>query len=353
MWKSIPKGDLYMTDISVIVPVYNVEKLLPRCIDSILAQTKTNIEIILVDDGAADGSGKICDDYAAREKRIRVIHKENGGLTSAWKAGAEAAEGAYLGFVDSDDWIDADMYERMWESAVKYHSDVVVCGLVFDYENPELEKRKEISSFEKEYYGRQELEALYPTLINDGRFFGRMLQPARVTKLYRRELVEKNMPLCKDEVSVGEDMQLTLPALLDAKSLSVVKDFYPYHYWFNRNSMTGKHDPKYLDKIKVMEKRLKEISAEKGVYDFAPQITGDFLGLAVIGMKNSVIRGTGGRKEAMESIRNYCNDEAVREALFAHQMDKLPITIKVFLALMKRRAYGLCYAIIKLFFKTG
>ena len=193
-----------MVDISVIVPVYNVEDLLPRCIESIMAQTKKNIEIILVNDGATDGSGAVCDEYAKKDERIRVIHKPNGGLTSAWKAGAEVAKGAYLGFVDSDDWVDEDMYERMWESAVKYDSDVVVCGLVFDYEDTYIARRVEISNFEKEYYNRGELENLYPTLINDGRFFGRSLQPARVTKLYRRELVENNMLLCKEEVTVGK-----------------------------------------------------------------------------------------------------------------------------------------------------
>lgn len=341
-----------MVDISVIVPVYNVEKLLPRCVDSILAQTKENMEIILVNDGATDGSGALCDAYAKKNERIRVIHKPNGGLTSAWKAGVKEAKGAYLGFVDSDDWIDADMYERMWESALKYDSDVVVCGLVFDYEDPSLEKRQEISGFQKEYYDRKELETLYPTLINDGRFFGRMLQPARVTKLYRRELVEKNMKLCHESVSVGEDMQLTLPALLDAKSISVVKDFYPYHYWFNQNSMTGKFDPNYLDKIKVMEKRLKEISDSKSVFDFKPQITNDFLGLAVIGLKNSVVRNTEGKKIALEIIRKYCKDEKVREALKNHTMDKLPISIRMFLLLMKRNAYSVCYMICKLFFKS-
>ena len=164
-----------MVDISVIVPVYNVEELLPRCVESIMAQTKENIEIILVDDGATDGSGAVCDDYAQKDERIRVIHKPNGGLTSAWKAGAQAAKGAYLGFIDSDDWIDEDMYERMWESAVKYDSDMVVCGLVFDYEDQSIEKRQEISDFQKEFYDRTELEALFPTLINDGRFFGRMV----------------------------------------------------------------------------------------------------------------------------------------------------------------------------------
>lgn len=341
-----------MVDISVIVPVYNVEKLLPRCVESILAQTKENMEIILVNDGATDKSGEVCDAYAEKDARIQVIHKPNGGLTSAWKAGAEVAKGTYLGFVDSDDWIDADMYERMWESAVKYDSDVVVCGLVFDYEDLSIEKRQEISDFQKEYYNRKELEALYPTLINDGRFFGRMLQPARVTKLYRRELVEKNMTLCHESVSVGEDMQLTLPALLDAKSMSVVKEFYPYHYWFNQNSMTGKFDPNYLDKIKVMEKRLKEISDFKDVFDFKPQITNDFLGLAVIGLKNGVIRNEEGVKSALNIIKKYCNDEVVIFALKTHSMDKLPITIKAFLTLMRAKQYWICYLICKLFFKN-
>ena len=339
-----------MVDISVIVPVYNVEDLLPRCIDSILNQTKKNIEIILVNDGATDRSGAVCDEYAKKDERIRVVHKPNGGLTSAWKAGAKVASGAYLGFVDSDDWIDEDMYERMWDSAVKHDSDVVVCGLVFDYEDSSLEKRQEISDFEKEYYDRGELEALFPTLINDGRFFGRMLQPARVTKLYRRELVEKNIPLCREEVTVGEDMQLTLPALMDAKNMSVVKEFYPYHYWFNQKSMTGKYDPKYLDKIKVMADRMKEISAEKNVFDFAPQITNDFLGLAVIGLKNGVIRNTEGKKSALAIIKRYCEDEMVREALKTHTMDKLPITIKVFLMLMRAKQDQICYWICRLFF---
>ena len=351
MWRNTPRGK-NMVDISVIVPVYNVEDLLPRCIESIMAQTKKSLEIILVDDGALDGSGAICDKYAKKDERIRVIHKPNGGLTSAWKAGAEIAKGRYLGFVDSDDWIDEDMYKRMWESACEYNSDMVVCGLVFDYEDTSIPKRNEISNFDKEYYSRKDLEELFPKLINDGRFFGRMLQPARVTKLYRRELVERNMVLCKEEVTVGEDMQLTLPVILEAKSLSVVKDFYPYHYWFNQKSMTGKFDPNYLEKIKIMDKRMKEISAEKDIFDFEPQFTNDFLGLAVIGLKNGVIRNTEGKESALAIIKKYCEDEMVVEALATHTMDKLPITIKVFLMLMKMKQYQICYWICKLFFKN-
>lgn len=98
--------------ITVIVPVYNVEKYLDRCMESILAQTYTKLEIILVDDGAADSSGAICDSYAQKDERVQVIHKENGGLSSARNAALDIAQGEYIGFVDSDDYISVDMFEN-------------------------------------------------------------------------------------------------------------------------------------------------------------------------------------------------------------------------------------------------
>ena len=99
--------------ISIIVPVYNVEEFLPKCIDSILAQTYENLEIILVEDGTKDNSGQICDAYAEKDSRIKVIHKENGGLSSARNAGMDVARGEYFGFVDSDDWIEPETYESL------------------------------------------------------------------------------------------------------------------------------------------------------------------------------------------------------------------------------------------------
>jgi len=113
--------------ISVIVPVYNVEEYLPRCVDSIMAQTYRNLEIILVDDGTKDNSDQICDAYAARDSRIKVIHKKNGGLSSARNAGMDIAKGEYFGFVDSDDWIEPETYETMLKLALKYDAKMV-CG---------------------------------------------------------------------------------------------------------------------------------------------------------------------------------------------------------------------------------
>ena len=101
--------------ISVIVPIYKVEQVLKRCVDSILSQTYENLEIILVDDGSPDQCPAICDAYARQDARIKVVHKKNGGLTSAWKEGVRHAEGEWLGFVDSDDWIEPDIYERLYE----------------------------------------------------------------------------------------------------------------------------------------------------------------------------------------------------------------------------------------------
>ncbi len=117
--------------ISVIVPVYNVAEFLPKCVDSILAQTYDNLEIILVEDGTKDSSGIICDQYAGKDSRIRVIHKENGGLSSARNAGMEIARGEYFGFVDSDDWIEPETYECLMALVQKYDADLV-CGGRYD-----------------------------------------------------------------------------------------------------------------------------------------------------------------------------------------------------------------------------
>lgn len=114
--------------ISVIVPVYKVEKYLSRCIDSIIAQTYNNLEIILIDDGSPDRSGRICDDYARKDHRIRVFHKPNGGVSSARNLGLKEAKGEYIGFVDSDDYIAPQMYEVLFNNLVNNNADLSVCG---------------------------------------------------------------------------------------------------------------------------------------------------------------------------------------------------------------------------------
>ena len=116
--------------ISVIVPVYKVEPYLRKCVDSILAQTYTNLEVILVDDGSPDSCGAICDEYAAKDNRVRVIHKHNGGLSDARNAGLNIATGDWLSFIDSDDWIEASMYETLLHNATKNNAEISIGGVV-------------------------------------------------------------------------------------------------------------------------------------------------------------------------------------------------------------------------------
>ena len=341
-------------EITVVVPVYNVKSYVNRCVDSLLAQTVEGLEIILVDDGSTDGSGEICDQYERQNDCIRVLHKENGGLTSAWKAGVELANGPYVGFVDSDDWVDPDMYARMLALASKEKADLVVCGLVFDFEDPQIPKREEISNFKKEVYDRKAVEELFPILINDGYFFGRTLQSARVTKLFRTELIRKNMKYCDERVSLGEDMQITFPVLLDTEKMCVIPDYYPYHYWINAKSITGKYDSAYMDKVRLLASRLNAISREKGVYDFAPQIRNDFLSMAVLAVKNEIYRNyKAGRKNVTANVAAICEDASVQEALEHHTMDKLSVSIRLYLWLMKKRHYNLCYWLVLVFFKVN
>lgn len=342
-----------MPKVSIVIPVYNMEKYLPRCMDSIFAQTLMDWEVLLVDDGGSDASVSMCDAYAKKDDRVKVLHKENGGLTSAWKAGSRLAQGDYIGYVDSDDYIEPKMYERLYEEAVKENADIACCGLKHVYEDGEHEEWNEQMEFERTVFTPGELvEELFPVLINDGRFFGRHLQPNRVTKLVKRELVQKNLSLCNDKVSIGEDYQFSLCMFLDAKKVVVVKDFFPYIYYMNHSSMTMKYDEDYMDKIQIMSENLARISEEKGIYDLKPQIQNDFLCLTVLHIKGGIYKKRNAPyKEHRKDMERVRNREDVKRALYGHTMDKLTLAEKLFLFFLRHRMYFCIYVAVKLYFK--
>lgn len=342
-----------MPKVSIVIPVYNMEKYLARCMDSVLAQTLEDIEVILVDDGGNDASVDMCDAYEKEDKRVRVLHKPNGGLTSAWKAGSLMATGEYIGYVDSDDYIRKDMYERLYYEAIKEEADIACCGLLHVYEQGDKEDWTEQMEFKQQVFTPLELkEEVFPVLINDGSFFGRHLQPNRVTKLVKRELVHKNLSLCDDKVSIGEDYQFSLCMFLDAKKVVIVKDFFPYIYYMNNASMTMKYDENYMDKIRIMRENLSRISDAKGVYDLKPQIWNDFLCLTVLNLKGSIYK----RKELSyknhkAEMKRICTKEDVIEAMKCHTMSKLGIAEKLFLFFMKHHMYFCLYAAVRVYFR--
>lgn len=168
-----------MKKVSVIVPVYNVEKYLRKCVESIKNQTYQNLEIILVDDGSTDCSGKICDDLSQTDDRIVVIHKENGGLSDARNVGMDASSGDYIGFVDSDDYIDKDFYEILVANLEKCNADVSCCR----YSNVWEDGTKEAIGNDGETHIYEGSEALKEYI------YGKTMDPFSVNKLYRAELL--------------------------------------------------------------------------------------------------------------------------------------------------------------------
>ena len=173
--------------ISVIVPVYGVEKMLARCVESILAQTYENIELVLVDDGSPDQCPAICDQYAEKYKNIVVIHKKNGGLTSAWKAGVTAATGDLLGFVDSDDYIDPTMFEDMLMMALKEDSDICICDFKIYYEKEkktvESNDQKIWKKFIKTVVDKQNISTVKSQMLS--------LSPVPWRKIYKKVFLIK------------------------------------------------------------------------------------------------------------------------------------------------------------------
>ncbi len=216
-----------MSEISVIVPIYNVKSFLPQCIESILCQTYKDLEIILVDDGSTDECYEICEEYRRRDSRIIVIHKENGGLVSARKAGFRAASGLYIAYVDGDDWIEPDMYECMYRKMKEEAVAVVTCG---HYEDIGRMQRKVFHGIEEGRYGQQGLQrVVYPRMIAGSGFFEWGMFPSLCDKIFRRECLERFLLAVDERIEMGEDAACVYPCLLHVESIYVMSDCL-YHY---------------------------------------------------------------------------------------------------------------------------
>lgn len=220
--------------ISLIVPVYNIKNYLGKCIISILAQTYREFELILVDDGSTDGSEELCDLYAQQDHRIVVLHKENGGLVSARKAGIAAARGEYIGFVDGDDWIEPRMYEHLLDTAMKEQADLVLGGSIEDAGGQDIYKTNRLNSG---IYERERLrEELYPNMLCAENFFCMGVQPYLWNKLMRRDLAYPNIMAVDERIRVGEDVAAVMPMLLQADKV-IITDYCDYHYCIRGTSM--------------------------------------------------------------------------------------------------------------------
>lgn len=224
-----------MATISVIVPVYNVEKYLSRCIDSILAQTFTDFELILVDDSSPDRCGEICDEYMKKDKRVRVIHKENGGVSSARNAGLDVCNGQYVTFVDSDDYIGPDWLNALYQEIIKRNADVVSADFTLVSDNGETLKA---FHYKKNNFCISNEKELIDFLLNA--ILGGQLGWAVWTRLFRAEIIQnQKIRFCETCENYAEDLFFTLEYMLYVKRVTTCESF-SYYYVKHSGSMMNK-----------------------------------------------------------------------------------------------------------------
>jgi glycosyltransferase involved in cell wall biosynthesis len=268
------------TLVSIIVPLYNSETFLDKCVQSIINQSYKNLEIILVDDGSPDASGEMCDRYAAVDSRIKVIHKSNGGLVNARKAGLNISTGDYVLYVDGDDWIETDLIENYLKAALKHNADIVVSSHM---EN--LEGRIEIlkNTIPPDFYDKDKLiSTVYPEMMYNGKFSQFGIFSYSWGKLYRRELLIKNQLKVSEEITIGEDALCSYPTLLDANTLVVLEQPY-YHYRQRADSLIKTMRTIEVSRVEKNYNHLKKVFQDKGVLDvMLPQLQFYILSLLTV-----------------------------------------------------------------------
>ena len=218
---------------SIVVPVYNVEKYLEDCINSILSQTYCDFELILVNDGSKDTSGQICKNYATNDKRIIYIEKKNGGLISARKAGIEVATGEYIVTVDSDDTVQEELLNKVQSIIRNFCAPDIIC---FNYYRMCDNKYFPQIIFDSNIlYSRKQIVALFPNLIKG--ISGRYFNPNLWSKVIKTSLLKNLYKTIDERIQLGEDACITIPAIYNSNSMYCCTDFL-YNYRYNPNSMT-------------------------------------------------------------------------------------------------------------------
>lgn len=230
-----------MPKFSVIVPIYKVEKYLNQCVESVLSQSYGDFELILVDDGSPDGCGAVCDAYAEKDARVKAVHKENGGLVSARKAGAEVAAGDYTVCLDGDDWLAERCLETYSEIIGNHEIDLIVSRFEYATEDGTVQEQKGDMPYRTGLYARADMEKeIFPKLMQNDR--AEYFAPSVVGKVYRTDLYKKSQLSVSDKIKIGEDGACTIPYIWNARSMFIT-DAISFYYRQTLSSMTREKKP--------------------------------------------------------------------------------------------------------------
>lgn len=304
--------------LSVIVSVYNTKKYLKDCIESILAQTYHNFELILVDDGSTDGSSEICDEYTQLFSNVTVIHKVNGGVVSARKAGVEKASGEYVSFVDSDDWIDDTMYEQMMEKILETNSDVVMCDIQFEDVAFEIQP----NYIKEGFLDKKALcEQVYPRMMFDYECCCPCVNPSMCNKIFRRSIIRDIIKNVSEAVTYGEDALCTFPAILKSENVYVMRKCF-YHYRRNGDSISNRYDESFFNRVVLLEEEFRNQFTEYG-FEGESQLHGYVARLSVEFIRSELLFHTDVTlKERIGIIKEYMKIESIQKG-FVYSTSKM------------------------------
>ncbi len=328
---------------SVVIPIYKVEDCLERCVDSVLGQSFEDFEVILVDDGSPDGCPALCDRYGERDSRVRVLHKENGGLVSARNAGIKAARGRYVCYVDGDDWVSDRLLETMYRALGEQgEPDMVVYRAVYQYDvgQEDIPCHVESGLYDKARLERE----IYPAMMYDAGlpFFTGKVFPAAWNKIYRRELLLEHY--CRDErIGLAEDNAFVFECLYFADSVYFCEDRLYYYNRCNEGSMISCYNEKYLEKSQLVCQYLRERLGGRQPY-LDRQIQVFQAAWLMMAAFHEVRFGPSGRIARGRIREKIGKSHMIGECSFAF----LPLVPKIYLLLLKMHCYSLVWLVSRL-----
>lgn len=312
-----------MSKLSVIVPVYRAEAFLPQCIDSILSQTMTDLELILVDDGSPDQSGAICDRYAAVDPRVRVIHQKNQGVSAARNAGLDLVKGTFVTFVDSDDYLEPNMYEVMLDTADQYGCDLVICDCVKEYPDRQVLYSHDIRP--GYYDSRQMTTEYFPRLL----ILPQVEYPATIsacTCIFRRQAC----PYLRYEPGIrySEDWLFGSQLALHARSLYYRKGDAFYHYRMHDSSATHRFVPDKWSDCQKLYARMEAVFGAYPHFDFSHQLDLTLLFLTYNAVGDLLGTDAISRRDAKAIIFDILRTPALRNMFRRLRISSLPVSRK-------------------------
>lgn len=336
--KTVQKNPL----VSIVVPVYNVEQYLKRCVKSLLNQTYERIQILLIDDGSTDTSDMLCDELKNTDSRIEVIHKKNAGLGMARNTGLDNIKGKYVLFVDSDDYIEKDAVKILMEKAIKYSADVVATQFIYNGE-------KEKTEVEEGIYHGEKVKKLIPCILGTSKKNNDQLNVSSCTKLYNVEFLNKyKLRFPSERQLIWEDLAFNYDVFCHAKNIYVM-DYAYYNYLYNEQSLTHKYNPQKFEQImKMYEYMFKKVIRLQDRDAFA-RLNNMFIGNIRTCMKlEAFYSDENGIGISIKNIKRYCDDNRLQALVSAIPREETTKQQEIYNIFIKKKNARMLYWLARL-----